>query len=113
MSKSKTIPTEIIPLDCIIDIKVKGAFVARLNQFITDYLPSVFKDLEHQNQVFSDIKNGVNQNDPYVYHTTTILALFGLLEGEAKAQKLTKIVELDPETLQEVKPEENQQPPQS
>jgi hypothetical protein len=113
MSKDKVVETEIIPVDCIIDIRVKGEYVGRLNQYITDCMPAIFKDDAHRQEVMSHIKNGTNSEDPYVYHATTIIALYGMLELEAKAQKLTKTIVVDKETGEPVKQEESQQPPQS
>jgi len=113
MSKDKVVQGEIIPLDCVIELKVKGEYLARLNQFIANCLPLIFKDDVHRQEVLNHIKNGTNSEDPYVYHTTTIVALYSMLELEAKAQKLTKMIDIDKETGEPIKQEESQQPPQS
>lgn len=103
MSKDNIVLAEIIPLDAIIDLKIKGEFVARLNQFINESLVGLCKDENHKNEILDHIKKGTNTEDPYVYHITTIISLYAAIEAEAKAQKLTKTVKINKDTGELVK----------
>lgn len=107
MSEKKSVEVEIIPTEAIIEIKVSGEFAARLKSLITDFFP--YKSNEHYSEIISHIKNNTNQDDPYVYHFKTLLALQTHLELEARAQKMTKMVPLESGNI---KQEENPQPPQ-
>lgn len=110
MSKDNIIPTEIIPQEAIIEIKIKADYMLRLQTLMNEFFP--FKDENHRMQVYKDIKENTNQSDIYVYNFTTIIALYAMLEAEAKAQKLTKIVNLNKENG-EIMPEENLPGPQA
>ncbi len=109
MSEKKSVEVEVIPLEAVIDIKVSGEFASRLKSFITDFFP--YKSNEHYSEIIKHIKDNTNQDDPYVYHFKTLIALQSHLELEAKAQKKTSKVKLDYETG-EIIPEENPQPAQ-
>lgn len=108
MSEKKPVEVEIIPTDAVIDIKVSGEFAARLKSFITDFFP--YKSNEHYSEIIGHIKNNTNQDDPYVYHFKTLMALQTHLELEARAQNKTKKVPMDSGVIT---PSENPLPPQS
>ena len=93
---SNIVDVEIIPFDCTIDIKISGEFVARLSQFLTNFFP--YKDQDHFNEIVKHVKEQTNQEDPYVYNFTTLVALQAHIESEAKAQKLTKMIKVDKTT---------------
>ena len=90
---SNIVDVEIIPFDCTVDLKVSGEFIARLSMFLTNFFP--YKDQEHFNQLIKDVKEKTNQEDPYVYHFTTLVALQAHIEEQAKAQKVTKMIKVD------------------
>lgn len=110
---SNIVDVEIIPFDCTIDLKVSGEFVARLSLFLTNFFP--YKDQDHFNQIVKDVKEKTNQDDPYVYHFTTLVALQAHIEQEAKAQNLTKMIKVDKTTGKPVdengNPIEEENPP--
>lgn len=114
---SNIVDVEIIPFDCTIDLKVSGEFVARLSLFLTNFFP--YKDQDHFNEIVKHVKEKTNQEDPYVYHFTTLVALQAHIEQEAKAQNLTKMIKVDKTTGKPVDEngnpieEENQPAPQA
>lgn len=110
MTNKTPVEIEIIPGDAIIDVKISGDFLSRLNSFITDFFP--YKDKDHYLQLVKDLKDNTNQEDPFVYHFKTLIALQAHVEMEAKAQNKTKKVKIDPETGEPI-PEENPQKSQS
>lgn len=93
---SNIVDVEIIPFDCTVDLKVSGEFIARLSMFLTNFFP--YKDQDHFNQLIKDVKEKTNQEDPYVYHFTTLVALQAHIEEQAKAQKVTKMIKVDKTT---------------
>ena len=95
-TESNIVDVEIIPFDCTVDLKVSGEFIARLSMFLTNFFP--YKDQEHFNQLIKDVKEKTNQEDPYVYHFTTLVALQAHIEEQAKAQKVTKMIKVDKTT---------------
>jgi hypothetical protein len=90
---SNIVDVEIIPFDCTVDLKVSGEFIARLSMFLTNFFP--YKDQDHFNQLIKDVKEKTNQEDPYVYHFTTLVALQAHIEEQAKDQKVTKMIKVD------------------
>jgi hypothetical protein len=93
---SNIVDVEIIPFECTVDLKVSGDFIARLSTFLTNFFP--YKDQDHFNQLIKDVKDKTNQEDPYVYHFTTLVALQAHIEEQAKAQKVTKMIKVDKTT---------------
>lgn len=102
---NKVIDVEIIPLDAKINLTVSGEFVARLSTLLTGFFP--YKDQNHFNELVKHVKEETNQDDPYVYNFTTLVALQSYIEQEAKLQNLTKVVKYDTE-LKKVIEEESQ-----
>lgn len=102
--KNKIIDVEIIPLDAEISLKISGSFVARLSTLLTNFFP--YKDKNHFNELVKHVQEDTNQDDPYVYNFSTLVALQSYIEQEAKLQKLTKTVKYDTE-LQKVIVDEN------
>ena len=100
---------EIIPMDCVVELKISGQYVARFHQFLQEYNP--FKDDEHKAEVLKSIKEDTNNEDPYVYHFKTLLAMQAYIEKCAKEQNLIKKVKYDLETNSVIE-EENQPAPQ-
>ena len=101
---------EVIPTDCVIEMKISGQYVARFHQFLQDYNP--FKDEQHKLEVLKNVKEDTNNEDPYVYHLKTILAMQAYIEKCAKQQNLTKKVKYDLETNSVIE-EETQPGPQT
>jgi len=95
-TNSNIVDVEIIPFDCTVDLKVSGEFIARLSMFLTNFFP--YKDQDHFNQLIKDVKEKTNQEDPHVYHFTTLVALQAHIEEQAKDQKVTKMIKVDKTT---------------
>jgi hypothetical protein len=101
---------EIIPMDCVIELKISGQYVARFHQFLQDYYP--YKDEQHKLEVFKNVKEDTNNEDPFVYHLKTLLALQVYIEKCAKQQNLIKKVNYDLEKNAIIE-EETQSDPQT
>jgi len=101
---------EIIPMDCVIEMKVSGEYVARFHQFLQDYYP--YKDEAHKIEVLTHVKNDTNNEDPVVYHLKTLIAFQAYVEKSAKQQNLIKKIKIDLETNKVIE-EETQSDPQT
>ena len=109
MSEIKTQEVEVIPNDAVIDLKIHASFLQRLNTFILEFFP--FKDKEHFDEIIKHVKDNTNQDDPHVFHLTTLLSLQNFIEEEAKIQNKTKKIIVDLATGKPIEEENPQSPP--
>jgi hypothetical protein len=114
---SNLIDVEIIPFESVIDIKISGDFVGRIANFLTNFFP--YKNEEHYKELIKNVKENTNQDDPYVYNFTTLVALQAHIEQQAREQNVVKTIKVDKTTGKPVDEnststqEENQPAPQA
>ena len=101
---------EIIPIDCEVTMKVSGDYIARFYSFIQNYFP--YRDQKHYAEVIKSIKENTNNEDPFVYHLKTLLAMQAHFEVCAKEQNVLKKIKYDYENDKVIEGE-NQPAPQS
>ena len=95
MSESKKpIRVEVFKPDTVINIELPVAYVERFNQFMLEFIP--FKDDQHLKDTLEKVQKG-EQDEPFSYHTTTLLSFLVLVEEAARKQNLLKYVEIDPD----------------
>lgn len=95
MSEQNNKEFNYIPEEAVVSIQLTGNFVGRLQEYLTNFFPCT--SLEHRNQILKDIAEGTNQEDPYVYHVKTLIALLDHIEKCAVAQNVTKKAVIDKE----------------
>jgi len=97
MSEEKKSPlqVEVFKPGTTIKIDLPVAYVERFNQFLLEFIP--FKDEEHFKTTMEKINNK-EQDEPFSYHTTTLLSFLVLAEESARKQGLLEHVEIDRET---------------
>lgn len=79
---------ETIPLDAIIEIKMSGAFFARIQQLVVNY--SSQKTPEEFKQALENLKSGEPKNE-FEYHLLTLMVLMTDFEARAKEQDKIKM----------------------
>lgn len=91
----KIFDIEVFKEDIIITIEVPVAMVTRLNQLLLEFIP--FKDEEH---FLTTMKNIADKkfDDPFAYHTSTIMFLMNMLEDAARKQDKLQWVRYNADT---------------
>lgn len=109
--KNKIYEIEIIPTEAVIKVEITGLFYARLNAYITNFfqIPQGLDPKKFATEALDPNKENKTEEQ---FHFETIMGLLLFLEGEARDQKLTKVVKYDIEK-KEIIQEENQPDPQA
>lgn len=87
-NKNNADKVKIIPSKNIVDIKVSGAFYARLQQLVIHW--TSLKTQEELKIALNNISKESGPTNEYEYHLFTLVSIIGALEEEADKQNKTE-----------------------